>query len=221
MEKLMDIMLFLHAFSGGISLISGLIAIIAKKGQKLHTKSGKVYYWGMMAVVVTGLVLGFYRMNIFILTIAVFSFYMVFTGRRSLAFKKELKPIFIDWFFNVLCLSIGFFMLYLAVVNFLRVGFAGMVPMLLVFGGFLSWMCLEDFRLFLKKKYQKGQWLLTHIGRMSGSYIATSTAFLVINIHFQPQWIVWLIPTAVGTPLITLAIRKWKKKFGLVKSTRI
>jgi hypothetical protein len=214
MEYLMKIILFLHAFSGGISLIAGLVAIFTKKGQKWHIKSGLVYYWGMMAVVATGVVLGLYRTNVFILTIAVFSFYMVFTGRRTLAFKKELKPVFIDWFFNILCFCIGLFMLYLAIVNFIRIGFAGSVPMLAVFGFFLSWMCLEDLRLFIKKKYQKGQWLLTHIGRMSGSYIATSTAFLVVNIHFEPQWIVWLIPTSVGTPLIIMATKKWKKKFG-------
>lgn len=205
--------LFLHALSGGISLIAGLIAILTKKGQKWHNKSGIIYYWGMIAVVLTGLVLGFYRMNIFILTIAVFSFYMVFTGRRTLAFKKELNPIFIDWFFNILCLLIGLFMLYLAIINFTRIGFSGSVPMLAVFGFFLTWMCLEDLRLFIKKKYQKGQWLLTHIGRMSGSYIATSTAFLVVNVHFEPQWIIWLLPTAVGTPLIIMATRKWRKRF--------
>jgi hypothetical protein len=214
MENLMSTMLFLHALSGGVSLISGLIAIVAKKGKKLHTKSGLVYYWGMMAVVVTGLILGFYRMNIFILTIAVFSFYMVFTGRRTMAFKKELKPIFIDWFFNMICLLIGLFMAYLAVVNFIRIGFSGSVPMLAVFGFFLTWMCIEDLRIFINKKYLKGQWLLTHIGRMSGSYIATSTAFLVVNVHLQPNWIVWLIPTAVGTPLIFMASRKWKNKFN-------
>ena len=68
-------------------------------------------------------------------------------------------------------------MLYLGIANFIRIGFAGSVPMLLVFGFFLTWMCLEDLRLFIRKKYEKGAWLLTHIGRMSGSYIATTTAF--------------------------------------------
>lgn len=219
MEQIMDIILFLHAFSGGISLVAGMIAIFAAKGKKLHNTSGVIYYWGMMAVVVTSLILGFYRTKIFILTIAVFSFYMVFSGRRTLLFKKQLKPIFKDWFFNILCLLCGLFMLYLGISNLLRIGFAGAVPMLLVFGFFLSWMCVNDLKLFSKKKYQKGQWLLTHIGRMSGSYIATSTAFLVTNIHWEPQWIVWLLPTAVGTPLITLATRNWKRKFGLIKQS--
>ncbi|KAA3650390.1 MAG: hypothetical protein DWP98_04920 [Bacteroidetes bacterium] len=215
MENLMKITLFIHAFSGGISLIAGLIAMLAKKGQKWHLKSGLIYYWGMMAVVITGVILGLYRTNIFILTIAVFSFYLVFTGRRTLAFKKALNPTFIDWFFNLICLLIGLYMLYLAIINFIKIGFASAVPMLFVFGFFLTLMCLQDLRVFLNKKYKKGQWLLTHIGRMCGSYIATSTAFLVVNIHVEPQWIIWLMPTAVGTPLIFRATGLWKKKFGL------
>ena len=107
----MKTILFLHALAGGISLIAGFIAIISKKGQQLHIKSGLVYYWAMMAVVVTGLLLGIYKTNVFILTIAIFSFYMVFTGRRILSSKKEINPKLLDWFFNILSLLIALFMI--------------------------------------------------------------------------------------------------------------
>lgn len=215
MESLMKTALFLHALSGGIALITGLFAIFSKKGKRLHLKSGLIYYWSMMAVVITGVILGSYRSNIFILTIAVFSFYMVFTGKRILGNKKEVVAKPLDWSASILCLSIGLFMLYLGIINVLKIGFAGSVPMLLVFGFFLSWMCLEDIMLMKSKKFIKGSYLLKHISRMGGSYIATSTAFLVVNISFQPQWIIWLLPTVIGTPMIVSASKKWKTKLKL------
>jgi len=216
----MKTILFLHALAGGISLIAGFFAIISKKGQQLHIKSGLVYYWSMMAVVVTGLVLGVYTTNIFILTIVVFSFYMVFTGRRILSTKKEISPKSLDWFFNILSLLIALFMIYLAIVNFMRIGFSGSVPMLLVFGALLLWMVLQDTITMKNKKFKKGAWLLTHIGRMSGSYIATITAFLVVNVQLKPQWIIWLLPTVVGTPLIINTSNKWRKKLTPVKKKK-
>lgn len=217
MEQAIKVILFTHAFAGGLSLLAGMLAILSKKGGKTHRKGGLVFFWAMMFVVATGIVLGVYRFNIFILTIAVFSFYMVFTGRRSLAFKKTLEPKTKDWAAGIICLLIALYMLYLGIVNLFKIGFAGAVPMLLVFGFFLAWMCISDLIYYRSKKWEKGAWLLHHIGRMSGSYIATSTAFLVVNISFQPEWIIWLLPTAVGTPLIILSSRKWRKKLGVKK----
>ena len=215
METFIKSSLFLHALSGAIALVSGLFAIFSKKGGKIHLKSGLIYYWAMLAVVVTGLILGTYRSNIFILTIAVFSFYMIFTGRRILGNKKEVRAEFADWAVCFLCLAIGGYMLYLGISNFFRIGFVGSIPMLLVFGTLLSWMCIEDLLLLKRKNFIKGSYLIKHIGRMGGSYIATSTAFLVVNIDLEPQWIVWLLPTVIGTPMITIASRNWATKLGL------
>ena len=43
---------------------------------------------------------------------------------------------------------------------------------------------------------------------------AISTAFLLINISFEPRWVVWLAPTAIGSPLMAAAIGKWKVRLG-------
>ena len=58
--------------------------------------------------------------------------------------------------------------------------------------------------------------MLAHIGNMMGAYIATVTAFVVVNINFvKPGWIVWLLPTALGLPVIMCYTRVWKKKLKL------
>jgi uncharacterized membrane protein len=47
-------------------------------------------------------------------------------------------------------------------------------------------------------------WLREHIAGMGGSYIALTTALLVVNAGGGPL-IVWFIPTIVGSPLIAWA----------------
>ena len=41
-----------------------------------------------------------------------------------------------------------------------------------------------------------------------GATIAVVTAFLVVNVRFEPGWIIWLGPTVVLTPLIFV----WAKR---------
>ncbi|MBL4709836.1 MAG: hypothetical protein JKY48_15495 [Flavobacteriales bacterium] len=214
MKESIQYILYFHAFSGGIALLSGIIAILTKKGSKSHTTSGEIYFYGMLSVVVTGLIVASFRGNIFLQTIAIFSFYMAFTGKRILRNKKAVLSSPLDWAFNIVSMLCGIFMLYLVAVNFVRTGFAGAIPMLFIFGGLLTWMTVQDAIKMWKKNWVKNEWLFTHIGRMGGSFIATSTAFILTNIHFEPQWIVWLAPTLIGSPLMAIAIRKWKIKLG-------
>jgi hypothetical protein len=214
MKEAVQYVLYFHAFSGGIALLGGILAILTKKGSKNHTLSGEVYFYAMLSVVVTGLVVASYRDNLFLQTIAIFSFYMAFTGKRVLRNKKEVISSPLDWGFNIISMLCGVFMLYLVALNFGRIGFAGAMPMLLIFGSLLTWMTVQDAAKMWKKGWVKNDWLYTHIGRMGGSFIATSTAFLLTNIHFEPAWIVWLAPTAIGSPIIAVAIGKWKGKLG-------
>jgi hypothetical protein len=69
---------------------------------------------------------------------------------------------------------------------------------------------------FARKRRIRG-WLGVHIGGMLGSYIAIITAVLVVNAPHTPLlsgipilWL-WFAPTIVGTPLIFLVGRKYKK----------
>ncbi|MFT4755599.1 MAG: hypothetical protein ACI91R_000232 [Vicingaceae bacterium] len=214
MKDFVQYVLYSHAFSGGIALLGGILAILTKKGSKNHTLSGEIYFYAMLSVVLTGLFVASFRGNLLLQTIAIFSFYMAFTGKRVLRNKKEVVRSWLDWGFNILSMLCGFFMLYLVAVNFGRIGFAGAMPILLIFGGLLTWMTVQDAVKMWKRKWVKNDWLYTHIGRMGGSFIATSTAFLLTNIHFEPAWIVWFAPTVIGSPIMAVAIGKWKVKLG-------
>jgi uncharacterized membrane protein len=65
-----------------------------------------------------------------------------------------------------------------------------------------------------KKRYQG--WLKSHITGMLASYIAMSTALLVVNasniplLNQAPRIVVWLLPTLIGSPLIAMVQKKMK-----------
>ena len=48
-------------------------------------------------------------------------------------------------------------------------------------------------------------WLLAHIAGMGGAYLATVTAFIVVNLDFLPRPVTLIVPTVVGSMLITRA----------------
>ncbi|MBK7959438.1 MAG: hypothetical protein IPK03_15945 [Bacteroidetes bacterium] len=55
-----------------------------------------------------------------------------------------------------------------------------------------------------------------HIKRMSGGYIATITAFIVVNNKgYVPDLVGWLGPGIIGGVLIGMAIKKIKPKSAI------
>jgi len=51
--------------------------------------------------------------------------------------------------------------------------------------------------------------LVTHLQRMIGAYIASLTAFLVVNNTILPGVIAWLLPSVLLVPFIMA----WSKKY--------
>ena len=50
-----QLLIIVHVAAGIFSLISGLIAVIAKKGGKLHRKVGLLYFLSMIIIFITAL----------------------------------------------------------------------------------------------------------------------------------------------------------------------
>lgn len=49
-----------------------------------------------------------------------------------------------------------------------------------------------------------------HIGKITGGYIAATTAFVVVNNTFLPPLLAWLAPGVLGNIYIVYWIRKMK-----------
>jgi uncharacterized membrane protein len=204
MELIYKIALVVHSLSGMTALLAGFAAIISKKGKNIHRKSGVLFFYSMLLVCATAFYISILKSNTFLLHIGIFTFFMIYSGYRSVK-NKSLKPIISDWLILMIAFVNGLWMI------------ASMHIILMVFGLIGCLLAVSDFRLFIQiiqhKEISKNQWLLRHLGMMLGAYIATSTAFIVVNIQTMDfAWIPWLVPTAIGTPMIFYCTRKYKSK---------
>lgn len=203
----LDIFLYLHIFAGFLALANGLVALIVEKGAWTHRIAGRIFFTSMIVVALSALVISIAKNNHFLLAVSVFSFYMNYIGYRALK-NKEITYQWFDWVVAVIAAAIAVFM------------FLTFTTVLIVFGTLLLLLLYRNtstqfFREERIKEEQKKR-IIVHIRNMAGAYIATSTAFLVVNINFvKPGWIVWLLPTAIGTPIIIYYTRLWKKKLRL------
>lgn len=211
METAYRIALALHIAGGMTALVTGLFAIIAEKGKRLHRISGKLYFWGMLLTCASALYISITKQNLFLLHIGLFSLYMVYSGFRSIQ-NKALHPSLLDWLMLIMAAVNGLFMIY------------SLKIILMVFGGIGTWLAFNDLKIFINliksQSIAKHIWLTRHIGAMLGSYIATSTAFIVVNIQMTDYpWIPWLAPTVIGTPLIAYWTKRYTPKPG--KKTQV
>jgi hypothetical protein len=69
---------------------------------------------------------------------------------------------------------------------------------------------------FIWKPSEKMFWWYTHLGNMIGSYIAAWSAFSVVTLSrvIGPHWYVWLWPTMIGVPAITVTTAYYKRRFA-------
>jgi len=217
MVILFRIFLALHILGGCLGLITGTLNVIRKKGDKKHKLTGKIFSYGMFTAGFSSLVLSILHPNYFLFIVGVFTIYLVGTGNRYLHLKmlaSQQKPATVDWALTIGMLLSGFIFIILGVLNLMRGNNFGIVFIVFSFFGLRS--VIVDFNNYKGKVKEKNYWLLVHLQRMTGGYIAATTAFLVVNFQYipiaMPAAVVWLLPTVIFTPLIVI----WTKKY-LVK----
>ncbi len=214
MEKFLT---YSHIFCGALVLLLGLINIVAKKGTKNHILIGRIYVGSMWWICISALsMILFFRFSMFLMVIAVITFYTSFVGLRVMRRRTIGSEQWYDWTASILTGLFGLGLLIFAVTIFLS-GKNLVLGILSVVFGFLALnMGIQDVRFFMKPKVDdKKWWLYQHIGAISGSYIAAVTAFAVQNGEAfgvtGNQWLLWVLPGIVGTPLISLTTKKYRK----------
>lgn len=201
------ILLTTHIICGGISLVLGLIIMLSKKGDKRHRLIGNIYFVTMLAAAVVAFPMSWMHPNYFLFIISVFTAYMLLSGKNYLK-KKSIKDVKLyDWILTVTMLVFGLAFIAFGIYILIKANNFGIV--LLVFGVISILFVYKDYQNFTGKSKIKNYWLTTHLQRMIGSYIASFTAFLVVNNTILPGMVAWLLPTIIMVPLIV----KWSRKY--------
>ena len=195
----MQILLPIHILAGIVALISAALSVLSEKGKKLHVLSGKTYFWCMVAIFLTAIPMSIISSNIFLFLIATFSFYLAFAGMRFARNRKGVATI-LDWIAVCLMILSGIGMWILAAIYFLNSNMQYIV--LLVFGFLAIALGYVDLRSYKNESATGKERISRHLTNMMGGTIAVITAVLVVNPPFEPEWVWWVIPTVLITPVI-------------------
>jgi uncharacterized membrane protein len=215
MDTIAGVVLGLHIVTGYIALVVAPGAMLTQKGGLWHRRWGKIYFWAMAGVALTAVLLSLYRPNLFLLLLAVFSFYQAFSGYRVLSRKlahpgSRATPL--DWAAAALTAACSTALLIYGRVRWGSGSTFFIIPV--IFGALGIALAGQDMYSFLRSSTTKNAWWFAHMGRMLGAYIATVSAFSVVNFAFLPPLIRWLWPTAIGVPGIFIWISYYRRKFN-------
>ncbi len=215
-----------HVAAGITALGIGVLPMLARKGGGNHRRWGKIYFWAMFTIFITALALQFYRLSIFLVFIAVLSFYLAFTGYRTLFRKRPQQVTWLDWTGAIVALVGGLSSVVWGVTSLLGIfpfGFALFgTPTFSVLGiGFglgLSSLARKDIQIFAHPPQEKNWWWFYHMQRMLGSYIAAMTAFAVQSVspHLPVaySWVPWVAPGLIGGTLVSLWVNHYRQQFS-------
>ncbi len=209
-------LLGVHIAAGSTAFVMAPLALLTAKGGKAHRRWGKIYFWSMAVVASTAMVLAIYRPVLFLALVAVFSFYAAFSAYRVL-FLKNLprgeKVTWPDWGAAIFTFAASLVLALLGVVKPVLV--QNMSIPSIVFGIIGMMLAAKSMWQFLHPPKEKMFWWYEHLGNMLGSYIAAWTAFSVVTIgrFVHGGWVIWVLPTAIGVPAISLTTAYYKRKF--------
>jgi uncharacterized membrane protein len=212
MDTLFKILLAFHILGGTVGLTCGLINIVRKKGDKTHKLVGKGFLYGMLTAGFMSFALAILHPNAFLFMVGILTIFLVGTGQRYLSLKNlgnGQKPLFIDWALTIMMLVTGIAFVGIGINNVVKGNNFGIV--FIAFGGLGLRNVKSDFNYYRGIIDFKNYWLLQHISRMSGGFIASVTAVLVVNgkyFAFIPDILLWLLPTILIVPLIVYWSRK-------------
>lgn len=197
---MIDAFLALHVGAGFTALAAAAVAMATRKGGSAHRLAGRVYVAGMLAVTLTTFALVAARPNAFLLAIAIFSFYLVFTGWRA-GLLRDGRPRLADRLASATMALTGLVMLAMGAAGL--VGAGGAQPViLLVFGSIGLTLAISDLRLPRNGPSAGTERIARHLTRMLAGTTATITAAVVVNLGFLPDIVAWLGPTALVVPVI-------------------
>lgn len=205
------IFLFIHSVSGALALITGTFVMFLNKFTPRHAQLGKLFAVSMLLSGISSFVLSSLHYNDFLFGVGVFTLYLIITGWNFLSLKNnEQSPRY--RLCSLLLMSLislfALFFMYRAISLFLQANYIGTLFLLFALGSFA--MARQDYNTLKGKKTAKNDWMLLHLQRMVAAYIASLTAFLVVNAPQSMNFIAWLIPTAILTPIIIMWVKKYR-----------
>ena len=239
-------LLYLHIALGAVALLLYWLPVIARKGSKLHINAGKVFYYLMLIVSGSGIVMslmglydpvGIYtagkqmtaaqieRMLVWRIPVSQFllllSLLTWVTVRHAIGLlhAKNDRSMLRRWFYQGPVLVLFPTALYVAYQG-ITVG----MPLLVIFA-VVSLVTASTISLYVYKKEIKPRaWIIEHFSSMVGSGIAVYTAFFAAGgrrmladiLPSEWQLVSWLAAPVVGITVIIFMTGYYKRHYKAV-----
>lgn len=210
MEEVIKIAIYVHAFFGGLGLITGIGSVLVKKGSKNHKQLGKLFSIGMITSSLISMPISWMpnHESLFLFLMGLFTLYLVVAGNRALTFKSKDSADWIDKAISGGMMLAGLIMILVGIYGIFN-NLSNSI-LYLIFGGLGFLLSFRDFSFFKNFKTQKNSWLASHLGKMLGALISSVTAFIVAGLGYSTL-ISWTLPSVIGTVYIIYWIRKVMK----------
>ena len=201
MEPFLQISTWVHASLGLVCLVSGVLALTAKKAKGRHTNAGRVFLVSLTLTFFAILINIVVQKNVFMLCIGWLAVYAGVMGWRALLRAKDRLAFAATAFDYTLVGTTALLSVGLIVLG-IRVLAASNTAMGLVCLGFglLGALMVRSFWQRQKNPPTKPQWLALHIHMMAGAFSAALTAFFAIQLsgHIGGfEWVVWVAPSLI------------------------
>lgn len=243
MSVLHTTLLYLHIALGAVVLLLYWLPVIARKGSKLHINAGKVFYYLMLIVSSSGIVLsllglydpvGIYtagkhmtteqiqRMLIWRIPVSQFllllSLLTWVTVRHAIGVlrAKSDRRMLRRWFYQGPVLLLFPTALYVAYQG-ITVG----MPLLVIFA-VVSFITASTISFYVyKAEIQPRAWIIEHFSAMVGSGIAVYTAFFAAGgrrmlaeiLPGQWQLVSWLAAPVIGVTTMIVLTGYYKRRY--------
>ncbi|MFT6335119.1 MAG: hypothetical protein ACI86M_001255 [Saprospiraceae bacterium] len=221
MKAIHDIFIWIHIPAGTLSLILFWIPVMVKKGNNIHRKVGRAYYWCMWIVQITALILsinnaimGQYIMAAFLGFLAILTGYPLWYSYEILQQKKEWSQRYFNnrkaFAWILFCASLSM-VIGAALMKFQNQG------VLMLFFGLLGIPALRDARMTKQTAMQKENRIRMHMKGTIVSGIAAYTAFLSFGgrslfgdlLTGYWQILPWIAPTIIGVTILRFMKRRY------------
>ena len=243
MLSLHTTLLYLHIVLGAIALVVYWLPIFTRKGGALHIQAGKVFYYLMLTVAGSGIILcliglydpvGIYTagkqlstesiqrmlhwripVSQFLLLVSLLTWVSVRHAIGVLKAKAD-RSLLRRWYYQ----GPVFVMFPLAIYVAYR-GFSIGMPLLIIFA-VVSFITASTMTLYVyKKQVSPRAWIIEHFGAMVGSGIAVYTAFFAAGGRrmlaelLPDNWLLvsWLAAPVIGTSALIALTGYYKRKY--------
>lgn len=234
MEIGFNAIVFFHIVVGSIGLISFWVPVVARKRRGLHTQAGKVFAYAMLATAVSAALAAVLTLldplathpetsaryavslravnGLMLLYLAAITFAAAFTGLRAARLKRrwgghgdgaEVAVHLIAFLLALAVLVVGWQLGSWLMMGLSMIGLSGAPGTL---------------RRLRRIPNQGQEWKYQHMGAMLGAGIAAHTAFLVfgagrfVDSSLGNSVWVWLAPTLIGVPAISIWTRVLRRR---------